>query len=50
MPELKAPARALVAIGSGRRVTLNRLAKPAVLLFLARETSNDGATGRRPPA
>lgn len=43
MPELKAPARTLVAIGSGRRVTLNRLARPAVLLFLARETSNDGA-------
>jgi len=43
MPDLKAPARTLVAIGSGRRVTLNRLAMPAVLLFLARETSNDGA-------
>jgi len=43
MPELKAPARTLVAIGSDRRVTLNRLVKPAVLLFLARETSNDGA-------
>ena len=43
MPEFKAPAKTLVAIGSGRRVTLNRLAKPAVLLFLARETSNDGA-------
>ena len=42
MPELKAPASTLVAIGSGRRVTLNRLARPAVLLFLARETSNDG--------
>jgi hypothetical protein len=42
MPDIKAPAMTLVAIGSGLRVTLNRLAKPAVLLFLARETANDG--------
>jgi hypothetical protein len=43
LTELKAPAQTLVAIGSGRRLTLNRLSRPAVLLFLARETANDGA-------
>lgn len=42
MPDIKIPQKTLVAIGSKRRVTLNHIGKPAVLLFLARETADDG--------
>jgi len=42
MPDIKAPAKTLIALGSERRVVLNRIGKPAVLLFLARETADDG--------
>jgi prolycopene isomerase len=38
-----APAATLKAIGSGREITLNALAQPAVLLFHTQETAGDAA-------
>jgi hypothetical protein len=39
MPEIKTPAVTLTAIGSGRKVTLNQIGIPALLLFHGRSNA-----------
>jgi hypothetical protein len=40
MPEFKTPAITLTAIGTGRKVTLNKIGAPALLIFHGRNTAN----------
>lgn len=48
MPEFKTPAVTLTAIGSGRKIILNKIGTPAVLIFHGRGNSEASQDVNRP--